>query len=34
MPKPEKGHIFILCIKDEVTNYLITAPITNVDWRK
>ena len=27
MPKLYKGHIFILCIKDEVTNYLITIPI-------
>ena len=27
MPKSYKGHIFILCIIDEVTNYLITVPI-------
>ena len=27
MPKSYKGHKFILCIKDEVTNYLITVPI-------
>ena len=27
MPKSQKGHRFILCIIDEVTNYLITAPI-------
>ena len=27
MPKSCKGHMFILCIIDEVTNYLITVPI-------
>ena len=27
MPRSHKGHIFILCIIDEVTNYLITVPI-------
>ena len=27
MPKLHKGHKFILCIIDEVTNYLITVPI-------
>ena len=27
MPKSHKGHKFILCVIDEVTNYLITAPI-------
>ena len=27
MPKSHKGHKFILYIIDEVTNYLITAPI-------
>ena len=27
MPKSHKGHRFILCVKDEVTNYLITIPI-------
>ena len=27
MPKSHEGHKFILCIKDEVTNYLITVPI-------
>ena len=26
MPKSHKGHGFILCIIDEVTNYLITFP--------
>ena len=26
MPKLQKGHKFILCIIDEMTNYLITAP--------
>ena len=27
MPRPYKGHKFILCNIDEVTNYLITIPI-------
>ena len=27
MPRPHKGHRYILCIIDEVTNYLITVPI-------
>ena len=27
MPRSHKGHKFILCITDEVTNYLITVPI-------
>ena len=27
MPMSHKGHKFILCIIDEVTNYLITVPI-------
>ena len=27
MPKSNKGHKFILCIIDEVTNYLITVPM-------
>ena len=27
MPRSQKGHKFILCIIDEMTNYLITAPI-------
>ena len=27
MPRSYKGHILILCIIDEVTNYLITIPI-------
>ena len=27
MLKSNKGHKFILCIIDEVTNYLITVPI-------
>ena len=26
MPRSHKGHKFILCIIDEVTNYLITVP--------
>ena len=27
MPRSLKGHKFILCITDEITNYLITFPI-------
>ena len=27
MPKSNKGYKFILCIIDEVTNYLITVPL-------
>ena len=27
VPRLQKGHKFILCIIDEVTNYLITLPI-------
>ena len=27
MPKPYKGHKFILCVIDEMTNYLIMMPI-------
>ena len=27
MPRLYKGHKFILCIIDEVTNYLMTVPI-------
>ena len=27
MPRTNKGHKYILCIIDEVTNYLITVPI-------
>ena len=27
MPRSSKGHKFILCIIEEVTNYLTTAPI-------
>ena len=27
MPRSHKGHKFILCIIDEMTNYLITVPI-------
>ena len=27
MPRLHKGHKFILCIIDKVTNYLITVPI-------
>ena len=27
MPRSQKGHHYILCIIDEVTNYLVTAPL-------
>ena len=27
MPKPQKGHRYILCVIDEVTNILVTGPI-------
>ena len=27
MPRSQKGHHYILCVIDEVANYLITAPI-------
>ena len=27
MPKSQKGHIYILCVIDEVTIFLITVPI-------
>ena len=27
MPRSNRGHRYILCIIDEVTNYMITAPI-------
>ena len=30
MPRSHKGHKYILCITDEVTNYLITVPIFQV----
>ena len=32
MPRSHKGHKFILCIIDEVTNYLITVPIYQAKW--
>ena len=30
MPRSQKGHCYILCVIDKVTNYLITAPIYQV----
>ena len=27
MPRSQKGHKYILCIIDEVTNYLVSAPL-------
>ena len=29
MPRSQKGHKFILCIIDKMTNYLITVPLHN-----
>ena len=34
MPRLQKGHRFILCIIDEVTNYLIATPCTKSNQRK
>ena len=31
MPRSNKGHKYILCIIDEVTNYLITVPISKAE---
>ena len=30
MPKSHKGHKFIFCVIDEMTNYLISVPIYHV----
>ena len=30
MPRSQKGHWYILCVIDEMTNYLITAPLYQV----
>ena len=30
MPRSQKGHWYILCIIDEMTNYLVTAPLYQV----
>ena len=27
MPRSQKGHQYILCVIDEMTNYVITAPL-------
>ena len=27
MPRSQKGHLYILCIIDKVTNYLVTVPL-------
>ena len=27
MPRSQKGHQYILCVTDEMTNYLVTAPL-------
>ena len=27
MPRSQKGHCYILCVIDEMTNYLVTAPL-------
>ena len=34
MPRSQKGHQFILCMIDEMANYLITAPHNKLDQRK
>ena len=34
MPRLQKGHKFILCIIDEMTNYLITVPIVSFKIRR
>ena len=30
MPRPQKGHCYILCIKDALTNYLVITPLYQV----
>ena len=30
MPKSQKGHKHVLCVIDEVTNFLVTVPIFQV----
>ena len=34
MPRLQKGHKFILCVIDEVTNYLITVPIFRAESKE
>ena len=34
MPKLQKGHRYILCVIDEVTNYLVSAPYIKLDQKK
>ena len=34
MPRWQKGHCYILCLKDEMTNYLVTAPLYQVRSEK
>ena len=34
MPRSYKGHRYILCIIDEVTNYLVTFPFFKLDQKK
>ena len=34
MPRPHKGHKYILCIIDEVINFLITVPIFMQDQKR
>ena len=34
MPRSYNGHKFILCIIDEVTNYLITVPIHQAEYEE
>ena len=34
MPKSYKGDRYILCVIDEITNYIITAPVKQANQRK
>ena len=34
MPNSYKGDRYILCVIDEVTNYIITAPVKQVEIRR
>ena len=34
MPRLQKGHQYILCVIDEMTNYLITTPYTRLDQKR
>ena len=34
MPKSQKGHQYILCVIDEVTNYLVSGPYIKLDQKR